>query len=182
MKISSTNLPPFPVVVALAVATLLALQAWFEYGVLAPLATDSLKLRKEIDDLKGKVARSRIGPAVVENSSRQNATKQLEDALAQLETRATLDARIGYLHQFASEHGVTLRKAGYRRNRMPGGIVRHEIQTDLTGGYPAIRQFLRTLLVKDRAAALESLEFNRPTAGGSVNAQATLVLFLRDTP
>lgn len=174
MKPSNMARPPFFVLVALAVVVMLGLQGLIEYRMVAPLETDAAKLYEDIQHL-----RSNPTP---EAPSRLRTTVRLDEILARLEKQDANDARIERLHQMADDNGVVLRKASYRNQTIAGDISRHEIQADLAGVYPAIRQFLRDLLAQDEAAAVESLEFSRPHASvgsAGVRAQVRLTLYSR---
>jgi hypothetical protein len=69
-------------------------------------------------------------------------------------------------------------------------IVRQEMTADLGGTYPAIRQFLRAVLLDDPALAVEAVEFSRLNGGGvtsvssgagtvAVRAQVRFALYSR---
>jgi hypothetical protein len=76
------------------------------------------------------------------------------------------------MHQLATEYNVQLKKASYQAKETPENpIVQHEIQAELTGSYPAIRQFLHALLSQNQATALESVEVNRATGHVGVRVQ-----------
>lgn len=171
MKPANLVLPPFPVLAAIAVLAMLGLQGLIEYRLLAPLAQDAVKLSEDIQHQQAQAAPT-LAP-------RSKTNAQLEEILSRLPTQDATSTRIERLHQIASEHGVVLRKASYRSQAMPGNISRHEIQADLAGAYPAIRQFLRALLAQDQAAAVDSLEFSRPPGSGGVRAQVRMTLYLR---
>ena len=164
----SVKLPPFPILVALAVLAMLGLQGLVEYTLFATLTADSAKLGQDIKRLQ------------TQSTKPLQITLRLDDVLSQLQDQNKISDRIRCLHKIAEENSVTLRKASYASQRMPGDILRHEIQADLAGAYPAIRQFLRALLAQDQAAAIESLEFGRlnGTAGvGGVRARVRLTLY-----
>lgn len=172
----SVKLPPFPILVALAVLAMLGLQGLVEYTLFATLTADSAKLGQDIKRLQ------------TQSTKPLQSTTQLrlDDVLSQLQDQNKISDRIKRLHKIAEENSVTLRKAGYASQHMPGDILRHEIQADLAGAYPAIRQFLRAVLAQDQAAAIESLEFGRlnGTVGvGGVRARVRLTLYAhRITP
>ena len=171
MKLRSMLVPPLPILVALAVLAMLGLQGLVEYRLLASRAVDVGQLTQAIRQLHH--------PGVAEAPSPSKTKKQLDGLLTRLAKQESNAARIERLHQLAQVHGVVLRKASYRNQTMSGEISRHEIQADLVGAYPAIRQFLRVCLAQDEAAALESLEFSRPAGGASVQAQVRLALYSR---
>ena len=174
MKLSNRVLPPFPIIIALAVVAMLGLQALLEFRLLAPQAAQVLKLTQD-------VKRVRAMPAS-EAPSPPKTTARLDDILSRLDQQDSNDVRIERLHEMADTNGVAVRKASYLNKVLPGNISRHEIQLDLAGTYPAIRQFLRAVLAQDEAAAVESLEFSRPTGGvgsAGVRAQVRLTLYSR---
>ena len=106
---------------------------------------------------------------------------QLDVILSRLEGEDDTKARIERLHQVAAAHGVQLRKASYKTLALAAGLSRHEVQADVAGTYPALREFLRDLLEQDPAAAFESLEFSRPPGSAGVRAQLRLGLYLRSS-
>ena len=171
MKLSNRVLPPFPIIIALAVVAMLGLQALLEFRLLAPQAAEVVKLTQDV-----KQARAMPAP---EAPSRPKTTARLDDILSRLDQQDSNDERIERLHDMADTSGVAVRKASYQNKALPGNISRHEIQLDLAGAYPAIRQFLRAVLAQDEAAAVESLEFSRPTGGVGVRAQVRLTLYSR---
>jgi hypothetical protein len=173
MKSINIVMPPLAVLVVLAVLAMLGLQALVEYRLLAPLTTEAVRLAEDTKRLQTKTATEAV--------PRPRAKEQLDDILFRLEKQEAPGVRIEHLHQIANEHGVVIRKASYRSQALSGEIARHEMQADLGGTYPAIRQFLRTLLMTDEAAALESLEFSRPSGGSGVQAQVRIVLFYSQT-
>ncbi len=170
-------LPAFPVLITLAVAAMLGLQGLVEYRLLEPLSDTSARLSDSIHRLRAKAATN--------TPTSPKASAQLEDIMARLDTQDVTTARIERLHQMAAQHGVLLRKASYRSQAAPGNLVRHEMTADISGAYPDIRQFLRTLLAQDQAVAVDALAFSRPNgglAGGAaagVRAQLRLSLYSR---
>lgn len=174
MKLSNSVLPPFPILVALAVVAMLGLQALLEYRLLAPQAAQVLKLTQDVKQVRAMPA--------PEAPSRLRTAARLDDVLSRLDQQDSNDVRIERLHEIADKNGVAVRKASYQNKALPGNISRHEVQLDLAGAYPAIRQFLRAVLVQDEAAAVESLEFSRPNGGvgsAGVRAQVRLTLYSR---
>lgn len=169
MKTFKVVLPPFPILVALAVVAMLGLQGWVEYGLLAPLAGDNVKLSARIQQLRSEPATQSASPPKA----------RLDEILSRLQDQDATRLRIERLHKIAEENGVVLRKASYKSQTLPGDISRHEIQADLAGAYPAIRQFLRALLAQDQAVAVESLELSRPPGSSGVRAQVRLALYFR---
>jgi hypothetical protein len=81
------------------------------------------------------------------------------------------------MHKIVDQNAVVLRKASYQNKSDTGVVLRHEIQADLSGSYPALRQFLRELTAQDEALAVESLEFSRPAGSVGIRAQVRLVMF-----
>lgn len=174
MKPSNWVLPPFPILVGLAVVAMLGLQGLLEYRLLTPQATEVAKLTQDI-----KQGRAMPAP---EAPSRLKTKARLDEVMARLAQQDSNAVRIERLHQMADTNGVAVRKASYQNKALPGNMLRHEIQLDLAGAYPAIRQFLRAVLAQDEAAAVESLEFSRPNGGVSsvgVRAQVRLTLYSR---
>ena len=90
--------------------------------------------------------------------------------------------RILKLHQDAAKNNVRIRKSNYQKTLMPGGIMRTEMQSDVSGSYPAIRQYLRAVEANDPATAIDGISFSRPAAGAEVRAQIRFVLYAMSTP
>lgn len=168
MKLSWPN-PGFAVGIALAVLTLLALQAGLEYRLLLPLGAQVRQLSQEVQTLR------QNKPGATAQVSLPQA--RLQAILARLEQQPIAQARIERMHKIAAQNAVLVRKASYQNKSNLGSVSRHEVQADLSGSYPAIRQFLRDLMAQDEALALESIEFSRPAGSASVRAQVRLVLF-----
>lgn len=171
MKFSTRTWSPFVMWLTLALLVMLGLQAVLEFRLLAPLAAEMGELNRGIKTLQGKSA------AQIKSVSPPQA--RLEEVLVRLQQQPGNQTRIERLHQTAAQHGVLLRKAGYQNQPPTNGLWRHEVQADLSGSYPAIRQFLRDALAQDDALALESLEFSRPAGSTGVRAQVRLVFFSR---
>lgn len=168
MKFSTPDISFAPALVA-AVLVMLALQGWLEYQLLAPVALEVRQLGADLQALDG--ARATVKPPMSPPLVR------LQDILARLKQQPDLQARIERLHIIAVRNAVLLRKASYENQSKAGDILRHEIQADISGSYPALRQFLRELMAQDEALAVESLEFSRPVGSVGIRAQVRLVLF-----
>lgn len=169
MKLANLTPSQLLALVALAVLAMLGLQGLFEYRILAPLRLDGTRLQADIQELKSQ--RGADAPTQPKSKAR------LDEILLQLQNQKTTAVRIERLHQMASEYGVQVRKANYKRQPLSGELLRHEIQAELSGTYPGIRQFLRAMLAEDQAAALESIEFSRPSASAIVRAQVHIALY-----
>jgi hypothetical protein len=168
MKFSTPEISFAPALVA-AVLAMLALQGWFEYQLLAPVAVEVRQLGADLQALDS--TRATVKPPVSPPQVR------LQGILARLEQQPDLQARIERMHIIVARNAVVLRKASYQNQSNVGDILRHEIQADLSGSYPALRQFLRELMAQDEALAVESLEFSRPVGSVGIRAQVRLVLF-----
>jgi Tfp pilus assembly protein PilO len=160
---------PFAMVVSMAMVLMLGAQAVFEYAWLAPQAAVLTQLRQDIKDQQRKT--------LSQTATVSEPKARLDAILQRLQQQPASDARILRLHQLAALQGVLVRKASYKHQQQAGNIARLEVQTDLSGGYPAIRLFLHELLLQDEAAALESVEFSRPAGNVGVHAQVRLVFF-----
>ena len=160
---------PFSAAMAAAVLAMLALQGWFEYRLLAPVAAEVSQLGADLQAL-GR-ARATVKPPVSPPQAR------LQDVLARLAQQPDFQARIVRMHKIVDQNSVVLRKASYESQSNGGDILRHEIQADLIGSYPALRGFLRELMAQDEAMAVESLEFSRPVGSVGIRAQVRLVMF-----
>ncbi len=178
MKIDNAVALPLPVIVVLAALAMVGLQAAFEYQLLAPIARDVTRLSEEIHALRARQATARQTDAsTTQRAAARDVNARLDSVVGQLQRREATAARIETVHRIADQQGVVLRKASYQVHPAPGEIGRHEIQADLAGTYPAIRQFLRELMVQDQALALESLEFGRHVGAAGVRAQVRIALY-----
>ncbi len=163
---SSWPIPAFAVGLALI---MLALQGWVEYQLLMPLSAQVKQLGQDIQAQRN----SHVKPIAPVSP----AHARLQDILARLAQQPADQARVERLHKIAAQHTVLVRKASYQNKSTAGSISRHEIQADLSGSYPAIRQFLRDLMAQDESLALESIELSRPAGSAGIRAQVRLVLF-----
>lgn len=165
------SMPVIQFAAALVVAALsmLALQGWFEYRLLAPFAAEVRQLGADLQALgRARVtAKSPVSPPQA----------RLNDIQARLAQQPDLHARIVRMHKIVDQNAVVLRKASYQSQSGGGEILRHEIQADLIGSYPALRGFVRELMAQDEALAVESLEFSRPVGSVGIRAQVRLVMF-----
>ena len=171
---------PLPALLAIAALAMLGLQAAIEYRLLAPMANDAARLGEAIRTLR--VGSAPPGPP--DSTGTPTATapdlkQRLDAVLGHLRGSDATAARVERLHRIADQSGVLLRKASYLDEPAPGEVGRHEIQAELAGAYPAIRQFLRELSVQDLALAVESLEFSRQPGAAGVRAQVRMVLYFR---
>lgn len=171
MKLTNLPLPSFSALVALAVVAMLGVQAMLEYRLLAPLQGDVARLSQDVQQRRAR--------AVTDAPVRPKAALRLEEVLSHLHNQNASAVRIGQLHQFADENGVVLRKVSYKNHALQGGLQRHEVQAEVAGAYPGIRQFLRTALERDEAATLDLIEFSRPVGGSGVRAQVRMSLYFR---
>lgn len=118
---------------------------------------------------------------VVKNSVSNSAKPASAESLAYFQgilNRQPADMdRILKLHQDAAKNAVRIRKSNYQKNAMPGGILRTEMQSDVSGSYPAIRQYLRNVEVNDASTAIDGITFSRPAVGAEVRAQIRFVLY-----
>lgn len=171
MKLIKLPAPSLPVLVTLAVLAMLGLQGLLEYRLLGPLVAEAAKLSQDLQQGRARAAS--------DSPARPKTALRLEEIMSQLHDQNATAQRIERMHQVADQNGVVLRKAGYRSQSMQGDLSRHEIQAEIAGTYPAIRQFLRTLLAQDDAATLDLIEFSRPVGGTGVRAQLRMSLYFR---
>lgn len=171
MKLIRLAPTPFAALVALALLAMLGLQTALQSRLLAPRLAEVAQLARTLKEQQHSAhdKRAPLAPPQV----------RLEAVLARLGLQPANQARVERLHKIAEQQAVTLRKASYLSKAQGGGILRHEIQADLGGSYPAIREFLQALLQQDDGAALESVEFSRPPGGTGVRTQVRLVLYSR---
>ena len=163
------SMPPFFSALVLLVAAMLALQGWVEYRLLLPISAQVQKLEADFS------VRRSTRAALASTASPPQI--RLQDILVRLAQQPKNQVRIERMHQIAAQSAVVLRKASYQKQSGAGVVVRHEIQADLSGSYPAIRQFLSELMAQDEALALESLEFSRLAGSMGVRAQVRLVMY-----
>ncbi len=173
MKFARLSLPSLPVLAVLAVMALLGLQGAVEYWLMAPLKADTVKLTQEVTSLRMQQP---------SGSPLQSKTEaRFGQILEHLEGPRITRIRVERLHALADQNNVVMRKASYRNASTPGDIDHQELQIELAGAYPSIRLFLRAVLEEDSAAAIESLEFSRPSGSGGVRAQVRMALYFRKT-
>lgn len=169
MKSFLQVVPSFPMRATLALIAILCLQSLIEFQLIAPLSEEISQLSLAIKTQQGK-------PAVV-MAPVSPPQARLAVVVERLQQQPPIGIRIERLHQIAEQSGVLIRKASYQNQLQPGEIMQNDIQADLSGSYPAIRQFLRILSATDDALAIETLEFRRAPSGNGVHAQLHLVLF-----
>lgn len=173
MKLTQFSLPPISVFAALAVVAMLGLQGSIEYWLIAPLQVDVARLSQDVQQRRARTAS--------EVTAKPKAALRLEEALSHLHNQNASNLRVEKLHQFADENGVVMRKASYKNHALQGDLARQEIQAEVAGAYPGVRQFLRTVLAQDDAATLDLIEFSRLVGGGDVRAQVRMSLYFRRT-
>lgn len=160
----------FPPVVwlLLVVLVMVGLQVLVELQLFTPQSVEIAELGKV-----KLVKKDTISP-----QSTSTVHGRLEAVLTRLKEQPNNQTRINRMHQTADKYGVLLRKVSYQNQKLPSGaMLRHEMQADLSGSYPSIRQFLRAVLAQDEAMAIESLEFSRSPGNVDVRAQVRIVLF-----
>lgn len=162
-------MPGFAAATALAVLAMLALQAWVELRLLPPQVAQVRQMAQSVQALRHASATQDQPVAAPQ--------QRLQTLLARLAALPGTPERIQRMHKIAAAQAVLVRKASYHKNSVSGLVVRHEVQADFSGSYPAIRQFLRDLMAQDEALALESIELSRPAGSTGVRAQVRLVLF-----
>ena len=173
---------PFAALVVLAILIMLSGQGFFETRLLAPLAEDVAQLTDAIGHQRTLAA--------THLQQRPTTVLQLEAIASRLPGEGVTQTRIERLHQIATQHAVVLRKVSYKRTEKDNDNSqsptdhsgRHNIQADIAGAYPDLRQFLRAVLAQDEALAIESLEFSRPTDGKGVRAQVRMTLYFQRVP
>jgi Tfp pilus assembly protein PilO len=169
MKMLIGRLSPFKVRVGLALLVMLGLQVLFEFQLFAPKAAEVRGLGDDIQTLQGRSAEQ------LKLVSQPQA--RLQEVLTRLQMQPSNQVRIERMHRIADQNSVLLSKVGYQSKLQSGELIRHEVQADMSGNYPNIRQFLRTLLAQDEALVLEAIEFSRPSGNPGVRAQVRLVFF-----
>jgi hypothetical protein len=162
MKLAWLDISPFAGWVVMALLSMTGMQVAFESQVMMPLASSI-----------SQASRPSHTPAPATPATPASSPKaRLDDIVLRLSNQPSLDDRILKMHQLATEYNVQLKKASYQAKETPENpIVQHEIQAELTGSYPAIRQFLHALLSQNQATALESVEVNRATGHVGVRVQ-----------
>lgn len=167
------NVPPLHFLVASVLIAILGVHGLIEYRLLAPRAAESESLREDIRLL-------RTHPptwSAIHSPPLGTATDELEGVLSHLSDHVSNRMRVERMHRIATEHGVAMQKGNYRIAGQGHAIGRLEIQAELVGPYPAVRQFLRELQKHDEAAAIQLIEFYRRPASTGVLAQVHAVLF-----
>jgi Tfp pilus assembly protein PilO len=108
------------------------------------------------------------------------AAQQLAAFQAHFRSGAPLTERLRHLHDTARRHGLTLQRADYRLEHAPQQpLARYQVVLPLHGSYPAIRDFIATLLREQPTLALEQVQFQRRAIGeGATDALLTLTYFL----
>jgi Tfp pilus assembly protein PilO len=171
MKLTQLPLPSISVFAALAVVAMLGLQALLEDQLIGPLQQEVTSLSQGVQQRRAR--------AVSGAPAQPKAALRLQEVLSHLPKQNANALRVGKLHQFADENGVVLRKVNYKNHALQGDLARQEIQAEVAGPYPGIRQFLRTVLTQDEAATLDLIEFGRPVGGSDVRAQVRVSLYFR---
>lgn len=169
MKVFDSFRLPTLGLVGLALVILFGLQGLWEHFVMQPQRLQLQHLNSSLMNL-----------SATRQAHLNSGTKppsRMDDVLLRLGQQPSIEDRIMKIHVLASEHNVLIRKAAYQKQTKPGTLFQLEIQADLNGSYPAIRQFLRAFLLQDEAAGMGSLDFTRSTAGESVQSQVRLILY-----
>ncbi len=176
MKVAKLDVSPFAGRVLMAILVMTGLQVAFEYHLMMPLSY-------EISQASHPSHIPHIQPTVPFTPV-SSPKARLDDIVLRLSNQPSLDKRILKMHQLATEYNVQLKKASYQtkeaketKETPDSRIVQHEIQAELTGSYPAIRQFLYALLSQNQATALESVKVNRATGHAGVRVQVRLMLY-----
>lgn len=169
MKLRELRLLPQFMLIPLLVVLALVVQAVIEWSIFNPAIEQlsALELRHKSVALDKLMDPNRpIDPS-----------QRLPAFLDVLVKQGNEQVRVLEIHRIANANSVRIRKVGYQRAWMTGDILKTEMQVELSGSYPAIRQYLRELEVKDPATAIESMSFARPMAGNEVRGQIRFMLF-----
>lgn len=158
MKAINLRMPSFFVTLVFSGLAMVGVQGFVEYRMLRPITQATEKLGDDVYRLQAQAASQ---PAAVPKTQ-----TQLDVILAHLPMQGATTERVERMHLLADQNGVVVRKASYPAPTKPSAIVRQEMTADLGGTYPAIRQFLRAVLLEDQALAVESVEFSRLNGGG----------------
>jgi len=119
--------------------------------------------------------------AIRDNSATDEKNESLKQRLnldlGALRQLPNMDERIDRFHQVASAHTIKIKKINYLRVNMPGDLMRTEMQAELSGTYPTIRNFLRGIAAKDPAIAIDSVAFSRDTVNSEVRVQIKFLVY-----
>jgi Type II secretion system (T2SS), protein M subtype b len=154
---------------SLLVLTMISVQLWLSFSFF-PSLTDSPLAMDVIRD---------NSPTDEKNDSLKQRLNLDLDTLRQL---PTVDERIDRFHQIASNHTIKIKKINYLRVNMPGDLMRTEMQAELSGSYPSIRNFLRNIEAKDPAIAIDSVAFSRDAVNAEVRVQIKFLAYSATIP
>jgi hypothetical protein len=113
-------------------------------------------------------------PAVETKSGYQ---EKIQEYLGILARQPNESDRVLVMHQIAEKHAVKIKSAQYARDLMDPEIRRLQINAELVGSYPNIRQFLRELAVHDLSLSWDAMSFTKNTSTQEVRLQIRFVLF-----
>jgi len=162
---------PFAALLGTMLLAMVVAQWLFESRGLAPVVQTQAQLHTRMAQAR------QMGAA--QNAQATAPQLRLTDILQRLPQQPERDARVALLHQLAKQRGVSLRKVSYQWQTPAQEVAQLEAVADLSGSYPALRQFLRDLLQQDPAVAIASLEFSRPAGSAGVRTQARLVFYFK---
>src|SRR5262249_40546581 len=126
--------------------------------------------------------RSRILQAQHHHETPITPEQGLTRVVSQLPTRAQMPAVLAQVLQQAHAAGVELAKGQYSyTSEAKSELGSYELDSPVTGRYPAIRDFINRMLTNIPAAGLHKLTIQRKVVGDSqVNADVRFVIFVQD--
>jgi hypothetical protein len=165
MTLPNSRLP----IKSLLLLAVICIQAWLSLHFFPQMTAGDLPL----DEVHGSL------PSEEKNNAVPKILNLEVEALRQL---PSTDERIDRFHHIASTHNIKIKRINYQRIKMPGQLIRIEMQAELSGSYPAIRNFLRGIDAKDPAIAIDGVAFSRDSANAEVKAQIKFLLYAAPTP
>lgn len=156
-------------VILVVVLSLLIIQAGIEKLIFNPVINrlSEVSIRQKTMSVK----------PLLDGHNSLNSAQSLDNFLDILIKQGSEHTRLLEIHRLAVVNGIHIRKVGYQRSWMTGDILKTEMQVELSGTYPDLRQYLRDIEINDLATAVESLSFTKPASGDEVRGQIGLILF-----
>jgi hypothetical protein len=142
-------------------------------------------LRAELARLEARLARSQAErpDSAAAPSGAERVPRELEELLRVLPVQATLGAQVKEIHAVALKHNVGLRRGGYELVwETAGRFGRQRMVFQSDAAYGALRAFLREVLARQPALALEDASFSRRVGSGTLETTLTLTLLVARAP
>lgn len=150
---------------------------FYYYGV-GPLQAELAMLEAQLARSQAESSGTAAGP-----SGTDRVPQELEDLLRALPAEAALGTQVKEIHAIALKHGVGLRRGGYELVwETAGRFGRQRMVFQSDAAYGALRAFLREVLARQPALALEDASFSRRAGNGALETTLTLTLLVARAP